>query len=48
MERKEPATRLEWLHWFWANADVPPSTRRSMRKQFEAETGLVVPQDYRE
>lgn len=39
------ATELQWLMWFVQNSDC--SIRTSMQEEFEAETGLTVPTEWR-
>lgn len=44
------ATELEWLRWFFCKADFGPSdgdVRISLEREFEEETGRIVPSDYR-
>lgn len=46
---KEQATELEWLAWFYANADFGPADfdiRDLLRAQFQRETGKSLPNGY--
>jgi hypothetical protein len=46
---KEKATDLEWLEWFYCNADFGPAdddVRRDMKEQFKRETGKALPDGY--
>ena len=48
---KEEATELEWLRYFYANADFGPAdddVRQIIQGCFEAKTGKSVPASYRE
>lgn len=50
MGRKlEEATELEWLRWFFNNADFGPAdtdVRIFLEKSFYRETGKFVPNEY--
>ncbi len=45
------ATELEWLKWFYMNADFGPAdgdVQHHMRQQFTQETGKTLPPGYAE
>jgi hypothetical protein len=49
MGDKEKATVLEWLQWFYGNADFGPASEDVhcfMRQQFVEETGKDLPVGY--
>ena len=51
MANKKPATELEFLKWFFLNADFGPAdgdVRACMCTDFEDETGMLVPEGYKE
>jgi hypothetical protein len=50
MSDKEYATELEFLQWFYGNADFGPAeddVRIILKEGYEAETGKLVPKGYR-
>ena len=47
--KKEEATPLAWLEWFWDNCDFGPAHEdviHIMEQRFEKETRQKVPRDY--
>lgn len=47
----ERATPIEWLEWFYGNADFGPAdddVRFSLAEQFKEETGKELPEEYEE
>jgi len=49
MSEKERATELEWLKWFFQNADFGPGEgdyRSAMRAHFREKTGKELPVGY--
>lgn len=51
MEKKNVATELEWLMYFYQNADFGPAdsdVRWSIKESFEKETGKSLPEGYNE
>ena len=50
MNTKTQATELEYLKWFWENADFGPAdddVRMMLNEDFERETGRSLPTGYR-
>ncbi len=46
---KKKATELEWLKWFYQNADFGPAggdVQQEMREHFMEETGKQLPEGY--
>ena len=48
--KEQEATELEWLRYFYDNADFGPAdwdVRRIIQENFEHSTGKKLPSDYR-
>lgn len=50
MAKKKQATELEWLQWFYQNADFGPAHEdviMILQEEFEEETGKQIPKGYK-
>lgn len=48
-EMDNKATELEWLQWFYCNADFGPAdgdVQRAMAERFKRQTGKALPDGY--
>lgn len=49
MSERERATEMEWLEWFYCEADFGPAdwdVRQNLKEAFMEETGKRLPLDY--